>query len=150
GAWRDLLRTAERALSMARAEGLLLFEATNLAACAQACAMGGEEAAAADFLSQAAEAAARTPGTHPFRVGLYESTQAILAFCTGRYGEAMRFLEPCVAGALRTGARWPEILVRTLRCVVLGALQRDDEVEREAAMLVGDAAPVGNTERTLE
>jgi ATP/maltotriose-dependent transcriptional regulator MalT/DNA-binding SARP family transcriptional activator len=150
GGWRDLLEAGQRALATTRAEGLMLVEATNLATCAQAYALGGDEEAAADHLRQAAEAAARAPTAYLVRVGLYEYTEAMVAFAAGRFDAALRCLDRGLLGAVRTGGGWAEILIRTLRSVVLAAQARDADAEREAAALVSGAAPGGLTAATLE
>jgi ATP/maltotriose-dependent transcriptional regulator MalT/DNA-binding SARP family transcriptional activator len=143
GSWRGLLEAGQRALTIARAEGLLLFEPTNLLVCAQACAFGGDDAAASDHLRQAVEAAARVPLAHLFRGGFAEYTQACVAFAARRFDEAAACLEVSLARNLRTGCRWGQILCRALRCVMLAALDRHEQAAREAASMVGDVAPIG-------
>lgn len=150
GTWRDVLKFSERGLAIAEAEGLPLFEAAYLAACAQAFAKAGDEAAASDYLRRAAEAGTKVPSAHLFRAGLYEYTQAMVAVAGRRFDEAARCLELALALTVRTGCRWPEIIVRTLRCVALAAQERTDDAAREAALMVGEIAPIGAMSVAME
>jgi DNA-binding SARP family transcriptional activator len=141
--WRQGLARFREALELARGEVLPLFEPAFLAGAAQNCAIGGDEAGAAELLRQASAGAAEAPSAHLVHGGLLEYAQATAAFARGDFREAVRWLELALARNVPVGMRWGEILARPLLAIALGALGRHQDADREAARMVGEVAPVG-------
>jgi DNA-binding SARP family transcriptional activator len=146
--WRHVLPLFERGLGIARAAGLQIFEATNLAGAALCHAIGGESERAAECLRQAEAAEAAVPGSHLVRAGLLDLTRGTLAFAAGDFERAAAHLgrsveQAAAIGGGRTG--WGEMTGRMLRRLALDAAGRHEEARREAALLTGEGAPLGVT-----
>ena len=132
--WRKSLEIIESGLAIVRAEGLQLFEATYLAACAQSHALAGDVEAATRCLREAEVAGAAVPGSHLFRAGLLDLTRGTVSFSAGDFEEAIAHLGRAGEGAAASGADWGEMLARVLRRAALHASGRHDEAVRERVL----------------